>query len=1052
MIIFEIIIKLYKIKLKKMSVQVGVRVRPFNTREKNLSSKCIISMPGENQTHITKEKDKEKIFTFDYSFWSHDDFKVLDDGYLSPISDKYADQKKIFNTVGKQVLENAWEGYHCCLFAYGQTGSGKSYSMVGYGANKGIVPITCEEIFKTIEQNKSEDKIYEVQVSMLEIYNEKVQDLLIPPKQRPNGGLRIRESKLLGIFVEGLTKYPVTSYEQIAQKMDEGYQNRTIGSTLMNATSSRAHTIVTIEFRQITLLNKKRSEKLSRINLVDLAGSERTGITGVTGERLKEGCNINKSLLILGNVINCLADKALGIRKNMLPPYRDSSLTRILQNALGGNSKTIMICAISPASVNYEESLSTLRYADRAKKIQNKAVINESEHDKMVRLLKEENNNLKKLLEELQKNILGQKNDINENKAYKELKEQYEANELVMQDMEKSFNEKIEEAKKQQKERIGEEIDITQPHLVVLDEDEQLSHKLKYSLINLPIYIGKKNGNPPPDITLTGISVSTNHAVIEKKDKDIIIKPRDKGAEKNIFVNGKNINIEGKVLQNKDRIAFGTNAIFLFMKKSDGKDIYSIEWELCQREIENEINEIKKRKEEENKRIHEEKLILLKKNMEEEFNKEKKELEDELKKQQENYLNQIKELNENAEKQKIEQERLFQEKKLREKLEQLEQEKIKKRRELEIREKSEIKKLTESQIVQSKEKLEKNLIILIKKFAKIKLMISELKLNINLEVVLHKNFLDKKEINSNPDIKIRVENYEEGTVYYWNMETFHNRYDFTKELFNKYMEEDYDINTLTKEDDPLWDEQDESLMGYAFFKLEPISYLIATKNELNIINPYNGKSMGLIDIEIIPHDDKNNEFDEVPESPYDLVGQNLLYKIKIIKVKNLNINFCKNLRIEYQSFYDKSINYTKIYNQNEEKNVEFDIGEEFEHKIEYLTKEDVEFLEKENIVFKIYASEDVAKIEKNKMEEKEDIDNDDEDKYKLVRKNEINKLNVIENYVSDEPDEPSEWIKKDGDMNITNNDFNSGQNIKGRGRSESQKFKNYSKDKDCNIF
>ena len=370
-----------------MSVQVGVRVRPFNAREKKLSSKCIISMPGENQTHITNDKEKEKIFTFDYSFWSHDDYKILDDGYLSPISDKYADQKKVFNSVGKQVLDNAWQGYHCCLFAYGQTGSGKSYSMVGYGANKGVVPISCEEIFKSIEQNKKEDKIFEVQVSMLEIYNEKVQDLLIPPKQRPNGGLRIRESKVLGIFVEGLTKYPVTSYEQIAQKMDEGYQNRTIGSTLMNATSSRAHTIVTIEFRQVTILAKKRSEKLSRINLVDLAGSERTGITGATGERLKEGCNINKSLLILGNVINCLADKALGIRKNMLPPYRDSSLTRILQNALGGNYKTVMICDLSPATINYEETLSTLRYADRAKKIQNKAVINESEHDKMVKIL-----------------------------------------------------------------------------------------------------------------------------------------------------------------------------------------------------------------------------------------------------------------------------------------------------------------------------------------------------------------------------------------------------------------------------------------------------------------------------------------------------------------------------------------------------------------------------------------------------------------------------------------------------------------------------------------
>ena len=239
-----------------MSVQVGVRVRPFNSREIKLSSECIISMPGENQTRIKDEKDKEKIFTFDYSFWSHDGYQTLEDGYLSPITPHYADQKKIFDTIGQQVLSNAWEGYHCCLFAYGQTGSGKSYSMVGYGVNKGIVPISCEEIFKKIEKNKTENKVYEVQVSMLEIYNEKVQDLLIPPKQRPQGGLRIRESKVLGIFVEGLTKYPVTSYEQIEQKMEEGYKNRTIGSTLMNATSSRAHTIVTIEFRQITVVDK----------------------------------------------------------------------------------------------------------------------------------------------------------------------------------------------------------------------------------------------------------------------------------------------------------------------------------------------------------------------------------------------------------------------------------------------------------------------------------------------------------------------------------------------------------------------------------------------------------------------------------------------------------------------------------------------------------------------------------------------------------------------------------------------------------------------------
>ena len=146
-------------------------------------------------TTIKDELGQEKTFTFDHSFWSHDGFENDEKGYSYPIDDRYADQKHVFDTVGKEILDNAWEGYHCCLFAYGQTGSGKSYSMVGYGANKGIVPISCDEIFKRIRESESSEKTYEVSVSMLEIYNEKVQDLLCPPNKRPSGGLKIRESK-----------------------------------------------------------------------------------------------------------------------------------------------------------------------------------------------------------------------------------------------------------------------------------------------------------------------------------------------------------------------------------------------------------------------------------------------------------------------------------------------------------------------------------------------------------------------------------------------------------------------------------------------------------------------------------------------------------------------------------------------------------------------------------------------------------------------------------------------------------------------------------------
>ena len=966
-----------------MSIQVGVRVRPFNSREKERESECIIEMPGNNQTVIKDELGREKKFTFDHSFWSHDGFRTLENGYLEPEDEKYADQKYVFDTVGKQILDNAWEGYHCCLFAYGQTGSGKSYSMVGYGANKGIVPISCDEIFKRISLNQDKEKTFEVQVSMLEIYNEKVQDLLIKPDKRPPSGLKIRESKVLGIFVDGLSKHPVTSYEQISKKMDEGYNNRTIGSTLMNATSSRAHTIVTVEFKQVTMVAKKRSEKLSMINLVDLAGSERSGSTGATGDRLKEGCNINKSLLILGNVINCLADKAIGKNKNMLPPYRDSALTRILQNALGGNSKTVMICALSPASINYEETLSTLRYADRAKKIQNKAVINESEHDKMVRLLKEENQNLKKMLESLQKKLGGQGGVMLEadKKEFLELKEQYEANQKMMGDMQKTFEEKLEEARKKENESIGTTVNISLPHLVVLNEDPQLSHKLKYPLDQLPVYVGRKHGNPTPQIVLSGIGIKPNHAIFIKDEKsdDIILKPNDKDAKSHIFVNGKKITDEGQLIKTKDVIIFGTNTILLYMKESKGDDIYGVDWEKAQLELKNEIEKENKKLTEEKEKKNKEELDSLKQHLFEEYSKKENEMEENLKRQVEEYQLQLNEMNKEAERKRLEQEKINKEKRMKEEIEQLEEEKLKKKREAELREKNEKKKrdeiLKNKNFIQANEKLKNNLLNILKKISKFEIIINDLKRKINLKVMIQKNFeQESSELDLNSNLMIRVENYEEGTVYYWNLEKFQNRYDQMKELFNKFNEEELELQNIKKEDDPLWDEGKPILLGYAFYRLEPVAYLMSNRSTVPIISP-EGDIMGTIDIDVIPHDDKGNEFDEIPELPSELIGHKLTYKVKIIYIQNIPKNFSANLKVEYKTFYDHSISSTKTYNQkaefnkciNEKNNIV--INEEFEHKIDFLTKEDIEYLENENMCLKIYATEQIEKKGRVSMEE-----------------------------------------------------------------------------------
>ena len=380
-----------------MSVKVAVRVRPFNQRESDLKSDLIVEMNNNTTSLYDKKTDSSRDFTFDFSFWSHDRFIENEDGYNVAEDDKYADQQMVFDLVGKEILHNAWEGYHCCLFAYGQTGSGKSYSMIGYGANKGIVPISFAEIFKRIGENDNEKKRYEVQFSMTEIYNEKLQDLLAPVDKRTAQGLKVREHKVYGVYVEGLSKHAVASYEDIEAKMEQGNRNRTIASTLMNACSSRAHTIISLEFKQIEKIGNKTTQKLSVIHLVDLAGSEKVSKTQASGDRLKEGCAINKSLSVLGQVISALADRAMGKSKTVVP-YRDSVLTRILQNALGGNSKTLMICALSPAADNYEETLSTLRYADQAKKIKCNAVINENEQDKMIRELKGENERLKEML------------------------------------------------------------------------------------------------------------------------------------------------------------------------------------------------------------------------------------------------------------------------------------------------------------------------------------------------------------------------------------------------------------------------------------------------------------------------------------------------------------------------------------------------------------------------------------------------------------------------------------------------------------------------------
>ena len=392
------------------SIIVGVRVRPFNQRElkynsvnivsMNLSTNCI-ALTQVRQGKVLKD-EKPKEFFFDHALWTHDTTTV------EPV----ADQAYCYEKMGRPVLENVLSGYNACLFAYGQTGSGKTYSMMGYGPDAGVTPRLCDELFKTAFDLQEQGAVatkdglttttITVEASYLEIYNEIVKDLLAV-KGTEGESLKIRQHPKTGVFVEGLRKLSVQSKDGIVELLDEGQTLRSVAATQMNATSSRSHAILmlTITRTSTTVSDQDGKEvtttsvKTGKLSLVDLAGSERAASTGATGDTLTEGANINKSLSFLGMCLSRLAEIAEKGEKAGHIPFRDSSLTFLLSENLGGNSKTSMLANISPAEINFDETLSTLRFAQVTKKVKNHAVVNENPTAKLIRELKEELDQLK---------------------------------------------------------------------------------------------------------------------------------------------------------------------------------------------------------------------------------------------------------------------------------------------------------------------------------------------------------------------------------------------------------------------------------------------------------------------------------------------------------------------------------------------------------------------------------------------------------------------------------------------------------------------------------
>ncbi|XP_018016363.1 kinesin-like protein KIF3A, partial [Hyalella azteca] len=368
-------------------VRVVVRVRPLSEKEikdghtnvVEVNQKaCCVSVTNPNMAASSHSSDEPpKMFTFDSVFCP--DSKQVD----------------VYNLAARPIVDNVLEGYNGTIFAYGQTGTGKTFTMEGIRDKpelKGIIPNSFAHIFGHIAKAE-EDQKFLVRVSYLEIYNEEVRDLL---RSDQSTRLEVKERPDVGVYVKDLITHVVHNADEMDKIMTLGNKNRSVGATNMNTHSSRSHAIftITIECAQIGL-DAKQHWRVGKLHLVDLAGSERQSKTGATGQRLKEASKINLSLSTLGNVISALVDG-----RSTHIPYRNSKLTRLLQDSLGGNSKTVMCANVGPADYNYDETISTLRYANRAKNICNQARVNEDPKDALLRKLQEEINRLREQLEQ----------------------------------------------------------------------------------------------------------------------------------------------------------------------------------------------------------------------------------------------------------------------------------------------------------------------------------------------------------------------------------------------------------------------------------------------------------------------------------------------------------------------------------------------------------------------------------------------------------------------------------------------------------------------------
>lgn len=638
-------------EMETSRIRVLIRVRPLNKDEVVRKARNVIERQSDQQITVwdpacyalAARTDFSKLdpaswsrnFHFDKTLWS-----------VEKTDKNYANQDIVYEVVGEPVLKLVLNGFNCCVFAYGQTGSGKTLTMMGEnisGGNPegyGLIPRICFELFDALESN---DEVVEtVDFSHLEIYNENIKDLLAPAS---NPYLKVREHPQNGIFVAGLTVVRVMKFEDVMSLIALGDKNRSVAYTNVNAHSSRSHAIVTLTVRQRTRTAQKKNDlptsalqqKTARLHLVDLAGSERVALSGATGVRLREAGNINRSLSVLGDVIKSLGDSRTKLTHI---PYRNSSLTMILKDSLGGNSHVYMLANISPSSFDYEETISTLKFAERAKRVRLRVEANvtsglqasDRSAVELVPLLQAEVAKLRHLLQVQDKENMVKKSDEAQGHymtemrlRVRELEQQLEEREKLIKSLEtariseditlaesgchsptkeesrypvsliSSAKIRSSPARNQPVVVLSEDaVDTALPRVINLNQDPLFSECLVYYIAEGEVMAG--SSEELADILLTGPDIYSQHCTFRHEKGEVYIEPAELA---HVYVNGELVEREKprKRLQTCDRIALGRFHLFRFEGRNEnrgsggtcvkihGEDYVIPDWEFAQAEL-----------------------------------------------------------------------------------------------------------------------------------------------------------------------------------------------------------------------------------------------------------------------------------------------------------------------------------------------------------------------------------------------------------------------------------------------------------------------------------